>query len=71
MIIRTYETERDREAVKQLWTEVGWGDYKEEQQQYLETERTIVAESGARILDVVDVGKRRKRRKDLRYCAAK
>jgi len=40
---------------------------------YIARERiqSIVDESGGRIIDVVDVGKRRKREKNLRYCAAK
>ncbi len=43
MYIREYDAAKDGEAVKQMWIEAGWGEYKEHERLLIETERTIVA----------------------------
>ena len=43
MEIEQYDLERHKEAVKTMWVEAGWGEFKESEQLFVETERTLVA----------------------------
>ena len=62
MQIRTYDKEKDGEAIKQMWIESGWGEYKDHERLYIESQRTIVAtiDDQALALAVSSVG-------DIRY----
>ena len=53
MNIRDYDVAKDREAVKQMWIEAGWGEYKDHERLYVESERTIVAEVDGETLATV------------------
>ncbi len=43
MEIEEYDVESHKEAVKTMWVEAGWGEFKEGEQLFVETERTLVA----------------------------
>lgn len=53
MQIRDYDQAKDHEAVKQMWIEAGWGDYKDHERRMVESERTIVAEVDGETLATV------------------
>lgn len=52
MQIREYDSAKDGEAVKQMWIEAGWGEYKDHERLFMETERTIVVEVDGQALAV-------------------
>jgi predicted acetyltransferase len=51
--LRAYDAAKDAEAVKHMWIEAGWGEYKDHEKQFIETERTLVAEVDGQALAIV------------------
>ncbi|MGY8826197.1 MAG: hypothetical protein ACKVJG_20060 [Candidatus Latescibacterota bacterium] len=53
MQVRPYSADKDGTAVKQMWVEAGWGEYKDHERLFIEEERTLVAEADGEALAMV------------------